>query len=66
MKESRKNIVFLIPVNESEDGQSVTVMRVDVGAVTMRTAKQKLRVVLSEWGIPKFMMKKFVKELCRD
>lgn len=62
----RKETVFLIPVNESEDGGSVTVMRVNVGAVTMRTAKRKLRIVLGEWGIPKPMMKRFIKELYRE
>jgi len=60
------NIVFLIPVNESEDGSSVTVMRVDVGNVTMRTAKRKLRVVLTVWGIPIRFQKMMIKELTRD
>lgn len=62
--ESRK--VFIIPVNEAEDSTSVTMMRVDCGNVTMRTAKRKLRVVLSEWGIPKNSQKLFIKELTRD
>ena len=64
--ESRKKIVFLIPVNESDDGGSVTVMRIDCGAVTMRTAKRKLRIVLKEWGIPAYLLKRFVKELTSD
>lgn len=59
-------MVFLIPVNESEDETSVTVMRVDVGNVAMRTAKRKLRVVLTVWGIPVRFQKKMIKELCRD
>ena len=58
-------MVFLIPVNESEDGGSVTVMRVDVGNVTMRTAKRKLRIVFKEWKVPPFLIKKLIKELCR-
>lgn len=62
--ESRK--VFIIPVNESDDSPSVTMMRVDCGCVTMRTAKRKLRVVLTEWGIPKKYQKIFIKELTRD
>ncbi len=62
--ESRK--VFIIPVNEKEDSTSVTMMRVDCGNVTMRTAKRKLRVVLREWGIPKRFQKIFIKELTRD
>ena len=60
------NKVFLIPVNESEDETSVTVMRVDCGAVSMRVAKRKLRVVLTEWMIPVKWQKKFIKELTRD
>ena len=41
-------------------------MRVDVGNVAMRTAKRKLRVVLTVWGIPVRFQKKMIKELCRD
>jgi hypothetical protein len=59
-------MIFLIPVNESEDGQSVTVMRVDVGDVTMRVAKRKLRVVLTEWAIPKRFHKLIIKELTHE
>ena len=59
-------MVFLIPVNESVDEGSVTVMRVDVGNVTMRTAKRKLRVIFTVWGIPVPFQKKMIKELCRD
>ena len=59
--------VFIIPVNESaEDDTSVTVMRVDCGHVSMRTAKRKLRVVLKEWNIPVQFIKKMIKELTRD
>ncbi len=59
-------MVFIIPVNESEEENSVTLMRVDVGDVSMRTAKRKLRIVFKEWGIPTSWQKKFIKELCRD
>ncbi len=59
-------MVFLIPVNESEDGGSVTVMRVDVGDVSMRVAKRKLRIIFKEWGVPVRYMKKMIKELCSD
>lgn len=59
-------MVFLIPVNESEDGGSVTIMRVDVGDVSMRVAKRKLRVVLTEWGIPRQQQKMIIRELTRD
>ncbi len=59
-------MVFLIPVNESEDGGSVTVMRVDVGDVSMRVAKRKLRIVFKEWGVPTRFLKKMVKELTSD
>lgn len=62
--EERK--VFLIPVNESEDGGSVTVMRIDMGCISMRVAKRKLRIVFREWGIPTYKMKILIKELCRD
>lgn len=55
---------FLIPVNESEDETSVTIMLVDVGDVSMRVAKRKLRVVFTEWGIPVFLQKKLITELC--
>jgi hypothetical protein len=58
-------MVFIIPVNESEDETSVTVMRVDVGNVTMRTAKRKLRIVLTVWDIPVQFQKKMIQELCR-
>lgn len=58
-------MVFLIPVNESEDGGSVTVMRVDVGDVSMRVAKRKLRIIFKEWKVPTFLIKKMIKELCK-
>ena len=61
--ESRK--VFLIPVNAAVEGEAThTVMRVDCGNVTMRTAKRKLRIVFNEWGIPARFQKIFIKELC--
>ena len=59
-------MVFLIPVNEADDCESVTLMRVDVGDVTMRVAKRKLRIVFTEWGIPKRFQKLMIKELSRD
>lgn len=59
-------MVFIIPVNESEDGGSVTVMRIDVGDVSMRVAKRKLRIVFDEWQIPKRFQKMMIKELTRD
>ena len=55
---------FLIPVNEAEDGETITVMSVDVGEVSMRVAKRKLRTVFTVWQIPKFLQKKLIKELC--
>ena len=61
-------MVFLIPVNDAEgnDETSVTIMRIDVGDISMRVAKRKLRIVFSEWGIPTRFQKKMIKELCRD
>ena len=65
MKHTRK--VFIIPVNKPEDGDtSATVMRVDCGAVSMRSAKRKLRVVFKEWGVQTRFQKKMIKELTRD
>jgi len=55
---------FLIPVNEAEDGETITVMSVDVGNVSMRVAKRKLRKVFTVWQIPTFLQKKLIKELC--
>jgi len=59
-------MIFLIPVNESEDGGSVTVMRIDMGDISMRVAKRKLRIVFKEWGIPVQFHKRMIKELCSD
>ncbi len=62
-------MVFLIPVNEvtdDEDNTSVTVMRVDVGDISMRVAKRKLRKVFSVWKIPTYLQKKMIKELCDE
>ena len=59
-------MVFLIPVNESEDGGSVTVMRIDMGDISMRVAKRKLRIIFKEWCIPVQFHKRMIKELCRD
>ena len=59
-------MVFLIPVNESEDGGSVTVMRVDVGDISLRVAKRKLRQVFKVWDIPVQFHKRMIKELCSD
>lgn len=58
-------MVFLIPVNESEEDGSVTLMRLDMGDISMRVAKRKLRIILSEWGIPVKFQKKMIKELTR-
>ena len=59
--------VFIIPIAEpNEDDKSATVMRVDCGYVSMRVAKRKLRVVLTEWGVPRYFQKLFIKELTRD
>lgn len=65
-KREQTQKVFIIPVNSGEDETSVTLMRVDCGKVSMRVAKRKLRVVLTEWGIPKKYQKIFIKELTRD
>ena len=62
---TQKERVFLIPVNETEEG-SVTLMKVNVGAVSMRVAKRKLRVVFTEWNIPVNFHKKLLKELCDE
>jgi hypothetical protein len=56
-------MIFMIPVNKQTGEESVTYMRVDVGNVTNRIAKRKLRIVLTEWGIPKDKQSIFVKEL---
>lgn len=64
MKHTRK--VFLIPVNDDEDDTSVTVMRIDMGEIPMRSAKRKLRTIFKEWGVPVHFQKKMIKELCRD
>ena len=57
---------FLIPINEieyNEEGMgSQTCKVVDVGDVSTRTAKRKLRIVLKEWGIPTNRIKSLVKE----
>ncbi len=53
---------FLIPVNEAAEGESQTCMVVDVGDVTERTAKRKLRLVFKEWGIPAPQIKRLLKE----
>ena len=58
-------MVFLIPVNESEEDGSVTLMRLDMGDISMRVAKRKLRIILSVWGIPVKFQKKMIKELTR-
>ena len=58
-------MVFLIPVNESEDGGSVTLMRLDMGDISMRVAKRKLRIVFKEWGIPTMFHKKLINELTK-
>lgn len=57
---------FLIPVNEivyNEEGLgSQTCKVVDVGDVSPRTAKRKLRIVLLEWGVPATQIKTLIKE----
>ncbi len=53
---------FLIPVNEAAEGESQTCMVVDVGDVTERTAKRKLRLVFKEWEIPVPQIKRLLKE----
>jgi hypothetical protein len=57
---------FIIPVNEVEYDESgmgsQTLKIVDVGDVSPRTAKRKLRMVLQEWGIPNNRIKKLIKE----
>lgn len=57
---------FIIPINEvdyNEEGLgSQTCKVVDVGNVSPRTAKKKLRIIFKEWGIPSNQIKKLVKE----
>lgn len=59
------NMVFLIPVNESEDGGSVTLMRLDMGDISMRVAKRKLRIIFKEWSIPTMFHKRLINELTK-
>lgn len=55
---------FIIPVNEPDTiTGSVTYKQIDVGDVSLRVAKRKLRIVLKEWGIPDNQLKKFINEL---
>lgn len=55
---------FIIPVNEPDNiTGSVTYKQVDVGDVSLRVAKRKLRIVLAEWGFPQNQIKKFVNEM---
>lgn len=54
---------FTFPVNEAEDGGSVTYKVVDCGDVSLRVAKRKVRVVLHEWGIPANQIKKLINEM---
>ena len=52
---------FIIPVNEAEVGESVTYKIVDVGDVTPRVAKRKLRKVFEVWRIPVNQHKRLLK-----
>ena len=54
-------MVVWIPWEETD--QARTVYRIDLGDVSVRTAKKKLRIVLKEWNVPTFLMKKVIKEL---
>ena len=57
---------FTIPINDvvyNEEGLgSQTCKVVDVGDVSLRTAKKKLRIVLKEWGVPAYKIKQVLKE----
>ena len=66
MESNRETIQmrFVIPVNEPCDNGSVTYMTLDMGDVSIRVAKRKLRIILTTWGIPKNKQKKLINELC--
>ena len=55
-------MILYIPVNDTVEGESQTIMKVDLGDVSERVGKRKFRTVLTTWGIPKNQQKSLIRE----
>lgn len=56
-------MIFLVPINESVNGGSQTVHRIDTESTNPKVNKRKLRAYFIEMGVPKHNVKKVMKAM---
>ena len=54
---------FLVPLNEAQEGESVTVHAIETGSTNKRTNKKILRQYFKKMGVPTYRIKFVMKQM---